>query len=182
MSQPVEFKTKFSLLTPPQKTLLMGWRENVNEDAPGPRSLWVYGERGSGSSYIGITALHKMVDEHREWDYEYYKAQKVMAAMKNFWDFSRQLPTNDDELMREYLSIEEDFRYLWEKAEIIFIDDLHHTVDLGFWRRHIQEPLEMRVKEKRPTIIAGSVAPDHAAFADITRVIENHFVVVHATR
>ena len=182
MSQPVKFDAKFSLLTDEQKDDLKRWRANVEGEADGPKSLWIYGDRCSGTSYIGNCALSRMVTDHWDWEYEYYTAQKVMDARRTMWDISRQLPTDDPELMNEYLHIEEDFRYLWEKAQVIFIDNLHTYLDLGFWRNHVHQNLEERVKEGRVTILATSAAPTHSAFKDITRVIETHFVVVHGTR
>jgi DNA replication protein DnaC len=181
---PIEFTARFSKLTQHQQNQLAGWRRCVNgaEGADGPKSLWIYGERGAGSSYIGTCALHRIVLDHYDWDYEYFTAQKVMEARRTMWDISRQLPTEDPALMDEYLSIEEDFRFLWEKAQIIFIDNMHATLDLGFWRKHIYQPLEERVKAGKPAIIATSVSPNHPAFEDITRVIESTFVIVHATR
>jgi hypothetical protein len=107
-------------------------------------------------------------------------AQKVMAAMKNMWDISRQLPTPTTALMQGTWRSKRTSATCGEKAQMVSSMTCI-TLDLGFWRRHIQGPLEMRQGEK-VTIIAGSVDPSHSAFVDITRVIENHFVVVRATR
>jgi len=182
VSQSIKFDAKFSNLTDEQKIDLKTWKANVEGETDGPKSLWIFGERCSGTSYIGTVALSRMVTDHWDWEYEYYTAQKVMAARRTMWSIERQLPTDDHELMNEYLHIEEDFRYLWEKAQIIFIDNVHASLDLGFWRNHVHQSLEERAKEGKVTIVATSVSPNHPAFEDITRVIETHFVVVRATR
>jgi hypothetical protein len=174
---------RFSKLTEPQQKLLWQWFQNVEGETDGPVNLWVFGERGSGSSYIGACSLHKMIVEHRDWNYECHTATEVMNAMRNFWTLNQQIgPNADDELVREHMLMDDEFRWLWDKAEIIFIDDFQATLDLGFWRKHIHQQLEERAKARKITIVAGSVAPNHPAFADITRVIENHFVVVRGTR
>jgi len=182
MSQ-IEFgHTRFTNLTEEQQVDLSRWRWNINGDTEGPTSLWIYGDRGSGTSYIGTCALHKMVVEHRDWDYEYHTATKLIEVMRRSWDINKQIPTDDPDLLYEYFAIEEDFQWLWEKAQVIFVDDLHASLDMGFWRKYLHQHLEERVKSGKVTILATTAAPNHSAFADITRVIENHFVVVHATR
>jgi len=178
-----EFNTRFLNLEPDQQTDLKRWRKNVNSDDSEQVGLWVYGKRFSGSSYIARCALHKMVVENDDWDWEYHTAVEVMSAMRNLWTLSKQLgERSDPELVHEHFLIDDEFRFLWDKAQVILIDDLYDSLDMRFWRDHVHDNLDRRVKEKRPTIIATTMAPDHRVFADVQRVIEGRFVIVHATR
>lgn len=178
----VEFNTRFSNLQPQQKDDLARWRHNVNHDGD-QVGLWVYGSRGSGSSYIARCALHKLVLDHFDWDWEYFVAKQVMDAMRSLWTLSKQLGTNTDpELAQEHLLIDQEFRFLWDKANIVLLDDLFDSLDMNFWRAHIHDDIDRRVKAGRATIIATTMAPNHRVFADIQRVIEDRFVVCHATR
>lgn len=179
----VEFNTVFLNLTEEQQADLKQWRRNVHEPLNEQVGLWVYGKRGSGTSYIAKCALHKMVVEHRDWVWEYHTATEVMTAMRNLWNLSKQIgPQTDNDTMHEYLLIDEEFRYLWDKANVVLLDDLYDYLDIGFWRSHIQAHIDGRVKQYKPTIIATTMAPNSTEFADMQRVIENRFVVVHATR
>jgi hypothetical protein len=178
-----EFNTRFLNLEPEQQADLKRWRKNVNAGDSEQVGLWVYGDRFSGSSYIARCALHKMVVDNPDWDWEYYTAAEVMNAMRNLWTLSKQIgPNTDNETMHEYLLIDEEFRFLWEKAQIVLLDNLYDSLDTNFWRSHIHDYLDWRVKELRPTIIATTMAPNHRVFDDVRRVIEGRWVIVHATR
>lgn len=179
----IEFNTVFLNLEPEQQADLKQWRRNVHEPLNEQVGLWVYGSRGSGTSYIAKCALHKMVVEHRDWAWEYHTAREVMEAMRNLWNLGKQIgPHTDNDTMHEYLLIDEEFRYLWDKANVVMLDDLYDSLDMRFWRSHIHDGIDGRVKQYKPTIIATTMAPSHRVFADVQRVIENRFVVVHATR
>lgn len=178
----IEFNTDFANLSKEQQDDLVQWRKNVRGDSE-QVGLWVFGKRGSGTSYIAKCALHKMIVDNREWGWEYHTASEVMGAMRNLWNLSKQIgPHTDNDTMEEYLLIDEEFRYLWDKAQIVMLDDLHDALDIGFWRSHIQSGIDQRVKQYKPTIIATTLAPNSTEFADMQRVIENRFVVIHATR
>jgi hypothetical protein len=180
----VEFNTVFLNLNEEQQTDLKQWRRNVNGKGNDEQiGLWVYGNRFSGSSYVARCALHKMVVEHRDWDWEYFKSIEVMSAMRNLWSLQRQLgERTDPEMLQEHFLIDDEFRYLWDKAHVVLLDDLYDSLDMRFWRDHVHDNIDRRVKEKRPTIIATNMAPNHRVFADVQRVIEGLFVVVRATR
>lgn len=179
----VEFNTRFLDLEPDQQADLKRWRRNVNEDGNEQVGLWVYGSRFSGSSYIARCALHKMVVEHDDWDWEYHTAVEVMSAMRNLWSLSRQLEQKlDSEMLQEHMLIDEEFRFLWDKAHIVLIDDLYDSLDMTFWRNHVHDHIDRRVKERKPTIIATTMPPNHRVFDDVRRVLEGRFVICHATR
>jgi hypothetical protein len=178
----IEFNTRFGNLIDEHKNDLVRWRHNVNHDE-GPVGLWVYGKRGSGSSYIAKCALHKMVVDHFDWDWEYFTAKQVMDAQRNLWMLSRQLgPNADIDLLQEHMLIDQEFRFLWDKAQIIMLDDLFDSLDTGFWRSHIHDDIDRRVKERRATIIATTMAPSHRVFEEVQHVIEDLFVIVNAAR
>ena len=179
----VEFNTRFLDLTEEQQADLKRWRRNVNSGESEQVGLWVYGTRFSGTSYIARCALHKMVVEHDDWDWEYHTAVEVMSAMRNLWTLGRQLGERaEPELVEEHFLIDDEFRFLWDKAQVILIDDLYDSLDMRFWRSHVHDHIDRRVKECKPTIIATTMAPTHRVFEDVRRVIEGRFVICHATR
>jgi hypothetical protein len=173
---------RFDQLTKPQKDKLREWREQVNSNGY-HKGLWIVGARGAGSSYIANVAVRRLVTDN-DWGWEWFTAAEIIEATRNCWGYDEQIRQHpyDDGLWEEYRSAEDSIDFFWNKIEIVCVDDLHSNTDVKFWRKHCQESLEQRIKAGRPVVVATDMAPNDPAFTDITRVIENLFVIVHATR
>jgi hypothetical protein len=175
---PVTFKT----LHAHQREALKEWRRNVL-DSEGPVGLWVYGHgRSQGSSTIATLALERM-----EWDgldTEKVYCLRLTQAIRKSWgasEMSRHLP-NDYDLYVDANVLEMQIERYWD-VEVLLIDDLHEEqVDMGFWRRHVQEQVELRLKARKPTIIATDMAPNNPTLDGLLPTIDTLFVSCHAER
>jgi hypothetical protein len=164
-----------------QKGPLRAWWLNMLGKSNGSVSLWCSGERGAGSSYVGRVAFHKALRENVDWKWEYFTADAIMQSMRELWRMEQDPAIHDsDDMSIDYWRLRDAFENLWEKADVIWIDELHDTINMPFWRSHVQGKLEQRVKAGKPSIVSTNMAPNHPAFADITRVIEQRFVIVRA--
>lgn len=171
----------YSKLNALQQKNLWEWRENVQKHT-GPVGLWVYGDRGQGSTYVASVAVKRLYCDGV--DFEYIPALALIDMVRRSWFGNELVRTNpnDYDLFAETLADDEILDDLWD-AELLWVDDLHDTaVDMAFWRRHIQERLVNRVKMGMPTVIATSMYPRHRALEGLELVIETRFVTCYAER
>lgn len=183
MPAPVSFQD----LRDPQKAALKEWLANVEEDDPciGPRhiGLWIYGaRRRQGTSTIGEIVWSKMSKRT-------YKPHKIpclnlVDRVRESWTLDtlvRHNPTDYDlgmDSMRAQMFLDE----LWD-ADFLWLDDLHEeTIDIPFWRKHIQPRLERRLKDGRPTMVCTDMAPNNPDLDGLLEVIEDMFVTCYAER
>lgn len=171
-------------LGPEPREALLEWRRRVVEDEP-YKGLWIVAPRAGGSSYVAKVAMRRMVyGETNMRNWEWLTGLELIKAMRTRWsseDMMRHHP-DDYALWQESDLIQRDFDYFWDEAQIVCVDDLHSSLDIGFWRKHLQHDLEARVKLGKPTIVATDMAPNHSGFSDIQRVIETWFVICDARR
>lgn len=171
----------FINLTSEQKDLLWSWRWAVNGTEPGKIGLWVYGSRGTGSSYIASIAYGRLSKDHPDWIPLYHNAKVLMESIREYWQLAQDPNRGQsEELTQDYYALDDGLNLLWDRADLVWLDDLHDSLDLRFWMRHVQPDLERRVKDGKPTIVSTNCAPNHPEFQTIQRVIESLFVVVEA--
>lgn len=168
-------------LTDEQRDLLHKWRANALEGT-GKVGLWVFGDRGMGSTYITWLAMNAIWrKKHEEWRYCEYKAREVISGKRELWTLERNPNRHDsEELTQDYYQLDNVFLDLWKRADCIWIDDLHDTADMDFWMRHVHPDIEARVKNRKAVVIATNMAPDHRIFLPIKRVIESLFIIIRA--
>jgi len=171
----------WSNLTPEQKSDLWRWRKAVEGQEVGPVGLWVCGDRFAGSSYIASIAYGRMTTDHPEWVPQYHNARVLMEGIREYWQLAQDPHRPEsDELTQDYYALDDEIDRLWNKAGLVWLDDLHDNLDMRFWLRHVQPDLERRVKSGKATIVATNCTPNHPEFQTIQRVIEGLFVVVQA--
>jgi len=172
---------RFANLTDDQRDRLRQWKANALSGT-GKVGLWTFGDRRSGSSYIAWLAMNALWrQKHEEWRYCEYKAREVMEGKREMWTLERNPNRHDsEELTQDYYQLDDVFLDLWKRADAVWLDDLHDTLDMEFWMRHVQPDIEARVKDRKAIVIATNMGPDHPVFAPIRRVIEDLFVVIRA--
>ena len=169
----------FAQVTEDQQRILRYWWDHRGQ-RPG---LWVYGPRRSGTSYVAGVGCRKASGEM---DPEEWQAPHIITAvslienLRLVWTLEDQAKRHPDDygLWSEY-DVE---RRLWEwiaVKPVLWVDDMHSgTLDMSFWRRHVQEHLEQRVKRGQITIVATTYAPDDDALEGLTPVILDLFEVI----
>ena len=144
--------------------------------------LWVYGQRGEGSTYIASVATKRMVREVGE-DWEYVTAQDLMDRIRTSWSAGEVSRHNagDYDLYVESASFEDALSSLWT-VNLLWVDDLYDEHDIDFWRKHVMTRLLHRVKRGLPTVISTNMTPASPQFVKVTKVIETWFVTCYAER
>lgn len=172
----------FRMLHAHQQEALRVWRKNVHSD-DGPVGLWVYGSgRSQGASTIAQVGLGRM-----EWDgldTESVPCLRVMDVIRKSWgasEISRHL-TNDYDLYVDANVLEMQIERYWD-VDVLLLDDLHEEqTDMGFWRKHVQPQVELRLKARKPTIVATDMAPNNPTLDGLLPVINDLFVSCYAER
>ena len=171
---------KFDSLDPELRTGINAWL------ARGGTGLWIFGERRSGSSYAARCAVKRHREEFPETKMagssQYITAATLQRDIRRMWDGEALLRANanDYSLWVEVSQLQVGFDGMWSTGAPLLLDDLHSHVDLGFFRKHAMPWLEQRVKEGKPTIVAGSTSPED--FSDLAPVINDLFHVLSAER
>lgn len=179
----ITLDAKLSDLTHEQQQAVKDWRNTV--EANGTRvGLWIYGKRRAGSTHIGKVAYNKVLFDHPEWNCQYTTALDLINETREAWGTNDLVSKHpyDDGLWMEATLGEVQLESFWT-CELAWIDDWHlFDVDMKFWRRFIQPYIEQRIKQKLPTIVSTQYLPNDPGLVELQRVIEQLFVVVHATR
>ena len=159
MSRPV-LQARFSNLSSEQQEALRQWFKGVQDpDAEDSKiGLWVCGPRGGGSSYVAEVAVAKYSREYEGDPWEHVTALQLVDSVRRVWSMGDLLRRNPDDyaLFQDLREIEDEQDYLWgPRCGLLWIDDLHHeAIDTNFWRKHVQERVEQRIKAVLPTVVA----------------------------
>ena len=148
----------------------------------GKVGLWVYGDRGEGSTYIGSVASKRMVREVGD-DWEYITATNLMDQIRDSWSANEVSRHNagDYDLYVEAAGFEDTVSKLWT-LKLLWIDDLYDSHDMWFWRKHVLERLLNRVKQGLPTVICTNMTPASPQMDGLQKPIETWFVTCYAER
>jgi hypothetical protein len=140
--------------------------------------LWVRGERRSGTSHVGATAMKEAVRtaELRETygtdDWEYIAGVDLVELTKESWD---EVPTKDEVAWIDALAVERRLDRLWT-CDLLFLDDVHlGTVSLALLARAVLPKLEQRVKCCKPTLVTTSLTEEH--LGSLAPVFRDFFVM-----
>ena len=164
---------------------VMLWRDSVTDEVTEQTKwgLWVFGERGAGTSYVG-----KILAADLRFKRGYVNAERVPAAglvrdLREVWTAQQHARQNSDDvaLYRESVATQDAFDAHFFGYDLLWIDQLHDEVVEGdMWRKHIHPLIEERVTEvQRPTIVCTTLTPDDPVFPK--GVIERLFVTAHCT-
>ena len=148
----------------------------------GKVGLWVYGNHGEGSSYVGIVGLRRMLREFGD-EWEYVTALDLMDQVRISWsaDAVSRGNSNDYDLYTEAASFETALEKLWT-VKVLLIDDLYDSHDMSFFTKHLWTRLLQRVKQGLPTIVCTNMPPSSYAVAEWRGTIESWFVTCYAER
>ena len=165
---------RYEMLSDAARKTLWDWWE-------GPKKgLWVWGERCSGSSYIGKVALRRALREYGSAEWDYYTALQLMDLIRASWTSAGR---DEDELSDEFVTPAEKLEYVFDECKVLMVDDFHDdAVDPKLWRKHVQPRLEASVKDGRMVVVATNLAPAARELNGLERVIESRFVVCDAGR
>jgi hypothetical protein len=159
---------------------------SLREWSQGSKSgLWICGPRRSGSSYIAEAVINKLDSLSAISSWEHIDAFDLTQALRNLWNIQEQQRHHPEDygLFEEWSAHQEQQDFIWNKCEVLWIDDFHQeTVDIRFWRKHVQPRVEQRVKRGMATIIATTLVPDEPELDGLEQVITDLFVVCNATR
>jgi hypothetical protein len=178
---------RFGSLHDHQQKAVTLWQENCERGLAGEQAqvgLWVYGDRGAGSTYIASTAAKRMVreiDDDFAWDY--VTATNLMDRIRESWSANKvsQGNSGDYDLYVESASFEDAVRKLWD-LKLLWIDDLYEEHDITFFRKHALPRLFQRVKSGLPTVIATDMPPGDPQLDGLEKVIQIWFVTCYAER
>ena len=143
----------------------MVWRDQVlAADDPVKWGLWVFGERGAGTSYVG-----RILAADFRFKRGFVNAERVPAAalvrdLREVWTAQQHSRQNSEDagLYREAVAAEDAFDAHFFDYDLLWIDQLHDEVVEGdMWRKHIHPLIEERVTEvRKPTIVCTTLTPD----------------------
>jgi hypothetical protein len=179
----VPLRARLSELEGPEQGALKDWYTNglhkgEHSDRHGKVGLWVCGPRRYGTSYIAECATAKLEPRVSTW--EHVAALTLTESIRSHWGQSEMVRRNPDDynLFLEAQEVESMLDFLWHRCEVLWVDDFHEdTVDIPFWRKHVQPRLERRIKDGLPTIVATTLPPDHVKLSGLRDVIEDLFVI-----
>lgn len=185
----VPLHARLSCLTEEEQETLKDWyyRGVLAQERQGERphakvGLWVVGKRRHGTSYIAEVAMGRLTESPDvEWEHVY--ALALSNLIRNYWSQGEMVRSNPDDygLFLEYQDIQHQLEAIWYECDALWVDDFHdETVDVAFWRKHIQPYLERRVKDHKPTIVATTLLPDSTKMTGLQKVIEDLFVICMA--
>ena len=152
---------------------------------PAPRrakyGLWLVGERGAGTSYIAMVVAGRMCFTEEGFPgSEQVQATELIQRTRDMWGSYEQLQkdSNDMALFYEARAAEETLERCFKLCDLLWIDDLHHeTINMPFWKRHVQPYVESRVKKRLATVICTTMTQEHPSLPK--RVIEDLFQIVY---
>jgi len=169
-------------LSEPMQAKLKEWRRELRDPTPRTKyGLWVFGDRLAGTSYVGYVAGGRLAFMEGYSAAERVTAVKMLQELRATWSAGQVMRTNADDvgLYWEATMAEDTFNGHFD-ADLLWIDDLHHeTIDMPMWKKHIQPLLEDRVKNKLPTIVCTTMAPDDPALPK--GVVEGLFTTARCT-
>lgn len=173
-------------LSAPMREKTRDWRnEMLNPTSRSKYGLWIFGDRSAGTSYIGMTVGGSLTNKRRSIEYLdgiHVRAHKLLEDLRGMWTMSQLTRTNSDDigLFWEAQSAEDEFQGMFNRASLLWVDDFHHeTIDMPLWKKYVQPLIEMRVKDKKPTIVCTTLAPDDVALPK--GVVERLFVTARCT-
>ena len=175
--------TEFGDLRAHQQASLRAWRANYLGTDQLQVGLWVCGKRRSGSSTVGDIALSQAV--HADgMGWECMTADEIVNLVRDQWSAgtARRGNPSDIDLVAASFDIDASVDGIMS-CGVLMVDDLHsHSTDMSFWNRHVEKRITQRVKDRKPTIVATDMTPNHPALVDFQEVIEDLFVICHAER
>jgi hypothetical protein len=145
--------------------------------------LWVRGERRSGTSHVGATAMKQAVRtaELRETygtdNWEYIACGDLTDLIRESWD---EVPTKDEAAWIDALAVERMLDRLWS-CDLLFLDDVHlGLISMALLVRAVLPKLEYRVKCCKPTLVTTSLTDEN--LGSLAPVFNGLFVVHDAVR
>lgn len=166
-------------LSDPVKDAVRQWRQNLLT-GEGKQGLWLFGPRGSGTTYAAQVIVARMVYDEEGWlESEHTEAVDLVTLVRATWGASSKQRDHSDDLalFLESRDIEDRLDYLFYRCRLLWVDDLHHdTIDWNIWRKHVQPFIERRVKHGMPTVVSTTLPPVHDFLP--ARVIDTHFITV----
>lgn len=179
--EPYQGRYDFRALTQETKDALRYWSNESNRVG-----LWVYGPRRSGTSYVAGVASGKAEAEVPDAVWEpatIVRALDLMDNVRKVWTYETLIKQHPDDLgfWEEYSKWSDRLERVWN-GPVTWVDDLDQTVDMSFWRRHVQPRLEQRIKQGRFTIIATTHPPDSVALEGLLQVILDLFHIIRCER
>jgi hypothetical protein len=173
-------------LSDPMRAKTKEWKEGIlNPDPNTKYGLWIFGERSAGTSYVGLVVGGSLVDKRRYIEYldgVHVRAHKLLEDLRGMWTMSQLTRTNSDDigLFWEAQTAEDEFHSMFNRASLLWVDDFHHeTIDMPLWKKYVQPLIEMRVKDKKATIVCTTLGPDDKALPK--GVVERLFVTARCT-
>lgn len=152
----------------PRQQIVDDFIDGLRHD--GPRCLWLFGPRQSGTStlahHAAVTVNQCVIDGEFTHLHQYeagtqVKADELEQLQRDIWKSEAILRANGNDL-----GLWEEDRYLndrWDmlmnRTDILFINQLIMP-NAEFWKKHLLLPLDNRVKSDRVTVIAGTTAPE----------------------
>lgn len=177
----VPLRARIADLAPDEQTVLKRWyAEGIQRDEGQRCGLWVFGPRRHGTSYVAQVAMARLVQVGFE-EWEHVHALALTETIRRYWNQSDLVRKNADDygLFLEMQNTEVKLERLWYEAAAVWVDDFHEeSVDVQFWRKHVQPHLERRCKDGKPTIVATTLPP--SALVGLQQVIEDLFFVCPA--
>jgi hypothetical protein len=137
--------------------------------ADGPRCLWLYGPRQSGTStlahHVALTVNQHLIEGRLLSLLNYppgaqVKAFELEGLQRDIWKSESILRVNGNDigLWEEDRILNERWETLMD-CDILFINQLIQP-NVEFWKKHLLLCLDNRVKSDRVTLIAGTTPPE----------------------
>lgn len=135
----------------------------ANLSKGGPRGLWVFGPRRSGTSTVAREVVERVYASE---SFNPLLAGGCLISAQALSDLQRRVWTqeelmrsngNDLALWQETQALLSRWDDVWD-ANILMIDDMIQ-VDVEFWKRHLLGRLDQRLKGPGVTLVCGVVQP-----------------------
>jgi hypothetical protein len=172
-----------SNLSEPMQAKVRQWRDGVLNPTPDTKwGLWIFGQRLSGTSYVGKAVAADLTFNHVTSYSEHVTAAALIRQLRATWNISQQTRQNSDDiaLYWEAQQAEDAINQYFFGDQLLWIDDLHdETIDWNIWRKHIQPLVEERVKAEMATIVCTTLDPGDDSLPK--GLIDGLFMTAHCT-
>lgn len=153
--------------TAPQQQAIDGFIDGLRNG--GPRCLWVFGPRQSGTStlahHVAVTVNQCVIDGEFDYLHKYeagtqVKADELEQLQRDIWKSEAILRANGNDLglWEDDRVLNDRWDMLMNRTDILFINQLIQP-NVEFWKKHLLLALDNRVKSDRITTIAGTTPP-----------------------
>ena len=149
---------------------LYTWDENIrrphrDDGSYPPRGLWVRGERGAGSTFVGRGAyIHAESIFDRPFGTERFASQvgalELAEMVRNRWtlDSGTRQNSYDQGLWEEAYAHRKRVDWLLSESPVTFVDNLYEdTYDEAFWRKNIWPFFDSKIKKGKAVVIASDM-------------------------